>query len=126
MGFRFRRSIKIAPGVRMHVGKRGISSISAGGFNFGSRGVYHTASVPGTGISYRSKIGGQHKQKTVPPQSQKSKKTVVPISLSLRDDGSVIYSDDKGRPLSDEVVRVAQKQNRELILQWLQEHCSLD
>lgn len=30
MGFRFRRSIRVAPGVRVNVGKRGISSVSAG------------------------------------------------------------------------------------------------
>ena len=31
MGFRFRKSFKIAPGVRMNVGKNGVSSFSFGG-----------------------------------------------------------------------------------------------
>lgn len=56
MGFRFRKSIKIAPGVRLNIGKKS-ASISVGG-----RGVRHTISstgrrtssisIPGTGISY--------------------------------------------------------------------------
>lgn len=124
MGIRFRRSIKIAPGVRMNVGKRGISSIGVGGFNFGSRGVHHTVSIPGTGISYRSKVVGRsHKQKAASAKPQKSEKAVVPVNLSLQDDGSVIYKDSKGRLLPDQLVRMTQKQNKELILQWLQEQC---
>ena len=31
MGFNFRKSFKIAPGVRLNVGKKGISSVSVGG-----------------------------------------------------------------------------------------------
>ena len=43
MGFRFRRSIRLAPGLRLNVGKRGVS-LSAGvrgaSMSFGSRGTY--------------------------------------------------------------------------------------
>lgn len=56
MGLRFRKSIKIAPGVRLNVGKKS-SSIS-----FGGKGLRYTisstgkrtasAGIPGTGISY--------------------------------------------------------------------------
>jgi len=109
----------------MNVGKRGISSIGVGKFNFGSRGVHHTVSIPGTGMSYRSKVVGRsHKQKTSSVKPQKTDKTVVPINLSLLDDGSVIYKDSKGRVLPDKLIRITQKQNKELILQWLQEQCN--
>lgn len=62
MGFRFRKSVKIAPGVRMNFGKKS-TSISVGG-------KYHhttisstgrrtkTTSIPGTGISYVSTSSG--------------------------------------------------------------------
>ena len=58
MGFRFRRSIKLLPGVRLNFGKRGIG-ISAGvpGLHVGvdSRGkAYTSAGIPGTGLSVRS------------------------------------------------------------------------
>ena len=58
MGWRFRRSIKILPGIRMNVGSRGVSSFSFGGrgmtVNVNKRGTRTTLSLPGTGISYRT------------------------------------------------------------------------
>lgn len=53
--FRFRRSIKIAPGVRWNIGKKG-SSISVGGHGIthtiGPKGSRTTIGIPGTGVSY--------------------------------------------------------------------------
>lgn len=55
MGIRFRRSVKILPGVRVNFGKKG-SSISIGprGFKttFSKKGVRQTIGIPGTGVSY--------------------------------------------------------------------------
>jgi hypothetical protein len=55
MGFRFRKSIKLMPGVRLNVSSRGVST-SIGGkggtLNVSRRGVRGTASIPGSGISY--------------------------------------------------------------------------
>jgi hypothetical protein len=55
MGWRFRRSIKILPGVRWNFGKRS-SSLSVGGRGYhvtvGPRGVRRTIGLPGTGLSY--------------------------------------------------------------------------
>src|SRR5260221_9848755 len=62
MGFRFRKNIKILPGIRLNVGKRRINSVSVGGrgatTNIGKHGTHTTYSIPGTGISYRT---GSHK-----------------------------------------------------------------
>jgi hypothetical protein len=57
MGLRFRRSIKVLPGVRLNLSKSGLG-ISAGprGFHVGmdARGKrYVSAGIPGTGISSR-------------------------------------------------------------------------
>ncbi|MBX3056719.1 MAG: DUF4236 domain-containing protein [Anaerolineae bacterium] len=124
MGFRFRRSIKIAPGVKMHVGKRGPSSIGAGGFNFGKRGVHHNINIPGTGISYRYKVAGKSrsKPKTKPQQTKVHKQktqTEMAVEFKLQDDGSVICVDKKGKPLPEILVQEAKKQNREIIIEWL-------
>ena len=58
MGFNFRKSFKIAPGVRLNVGKKGISSVSVGGkgarINVGKKGTRTTVGLPGTGLSYSS------------------------------------------------------------------------
>lgn len=59
--FRFRRSVKIAPGVRLNVNKRSV------GMSFGPRGARYSINsngrrtrsvgIPGTGISYRDQTG---------------------------------------------------------------------
>jgi hypothetical protein len=62
--FRFRRSIKILPGVRWNFGKRS-SSVSLGGRGFhytiGTHGTRTTVGLPGTGLSYTS-TGGSRRQ----------------------------------------------------------------
>ncbi|MCQ4267391.1 DUF4236 domain-containing protein [Stutzerimonas degradans] len=54
MAIRFRKSIKIAPGVRLNVSKSGIST-SVGGkgatANFSKRGTRVTVGIPGSGLS---------------------------------------------------------------------------
>jgi hypothetical protein len=59
MGFRFRRSIKIAPGIRLNVSKSGVSaSIGRRGatINVSENGTRATVSIPGTGISYTENL----------------------------------------------------------------------
>lgn len=71
MGWRFRRTIKVAPGIRLNVSKSGVSTtIGSRGasVNIGKRGVYRNLSIPGTGLYRRDKISGgapaQRKAKT--------------------------------------------------------------
>jgi hypothetical protein len=54
MGFRFRRSLRLAPGIRINLSKMG-SSLSTGRrgatMNTSSRGTKATVGLPGSGIS---------------------------------------------------------------------------
>ena len=56
MGFRFRKSVKILPGVRVNLTGKGISSVSVGAkgarVNLGKKRNTVTTSLPGTGLSY--------------------------------------------------------------------------
>ena len=55
MGFRFRRSIRILPGIRLNVGKRGASvsmGVRGAHVTLGPKGARTTLGVPGTGLSY--------------------------------------------------------------------------
>jgi Protein of unknown function (DUF4236) len=55
MGFRFRRSVKILPGIRLNFGKRGVStSIGVRGAHVtvGRAGTRTTVGLPGSGLSY--------------------------------------------------------------------------
>ena len=66
MGLGFKRSFKVAPGVRINTGKRG-ASVSIGGkgltTNLSKRGVRTTASLRGTGLSYTTKSKSPRKEK---------------------------------------------------------------
>ena len=57
MGFRFRKRLRIIPGVWINVSKKG-GSLSVGGHgltaNISKKGVRETVGLPGTGISYQN------------------------------------------------------------------------
>ena len=69
MGSRFRKSIKIAPGVKINIGKKSVGmSVGGkyGGMSFNSRsGARARVSAPGTGLSYSTKICGEERENTV-------------------------------------------------------------
>lgn len=78
MGFRFRRTIKLIPGVRLNFGKRG-ASVSVGGrganVTLGQKGTRTTVGLPGTGIShtsYEKWDTGNRRQSAVPPASRRN------------------------------------------------------
>jgi hypothetical protein len=61
MSFRFRKSFRIAPGVRINVSKSGLSTtLGPRGLSVttGRRGTFLNAGVPGTGVSARGRLGG--------------------------------------------------------------------
>lgn len=68
MGFNFRKSLKIAPGVCLNITKKGVSSVSLGGkgarVNLGKKGTRTTVGMPGTGLSYSSFSPKQVKTET--------------------------------------------------------------
>lgn len=67
MGFRFRKSIKILPGVRVNVSNKGVNSVSVGRrgakVNIGKKGIRNTVGIPGSGLSYSSYTPYQNKPK---------------------------------------------------------------
>ncbi|CAI9400440.1 DUF4236 domain-containing protein [Aestuariimicrobium sp. T2.26MG-19.2B] len=76
MGIRFRKSFKIAPGVRATVGKKS-GSVSLGGrggrITASTTGRTTTsASVPGTGVGWTSSGGGGKNRQSAPPPDSSS------------------------------------------------------
>lgn len=71
MGLRFRKSLKVAPGVKLNLNKNSAS------VTFGGKGVHYTVnskgkqtktvSVPGTGINYSTTSGGTTDKSTASP-----------------------------------------------------------
>ena len=70
MGTRYRKSIKVAPGVKVNVGKKSVG-ISVGnefsGISVNSKtGAHARVSAPGTGMSYTTKIKGASEFTDIP------------------------------------------------------------
>lgn len=93
MGFRFRKSIKIMPGVKLNIGKRGINSVSLGGHgytkNIGKSGTRDTINL-GHGISYSNykKYRDNKKQDKYRDKlnaSEKIAKNMANLELKYRD-----------------------------------------
>lgn len=73
MGFRFRKTIRLLPGVRLNISKGGFStSVGRPGatINIGKRGVRGTVGLPGSGLSYSDMIVKRRQgQERVTPQA---------------------------------------------------------
>lgn len=56
MGFRFQKRTSILPGVRLNIGKRGVSGVRLGGrgagVNLGRRGITASVALIGMGLGY--------------------------------------------------------------------------
>lgn len=72
MGFRFRKAIKLFPGVRLNLSKSGVSTtigVRGASVNIGKSGSRATVGLPGTGISYSEKLSGPVARDNDPQQS---------------------------------------------------------
>lgn len=103
MGFRFRKTISLGRGVRVNLGKNGISSVTVGKrgaphVTIGQRGTYVGASIPGTGISYSQKVSG-----TKHASSKKTKKPDEPVEVVEADTSQMpaVASSSKHYEFSD-------------------------
>jgi hypothetical protein len=95
MGFRFRRSIRLLPGVRLNLSK-GTPSISVGPrgltTNIGKRGVRNTVGLPGSGLSYTTRTtpwgdADANRPDALPPPARRG---ANPLLIALLIAGAVL------------------------------------
>lgn len=84
MGWRFRKYIKIAPGVKLNISKSGVSTTIGGkgaSVNIGKNGAYLNTSIPGTGLYNRQKLstGKKHYRPSNMYNTQNNKKSYFSI-----------------------------------------------
>lgn len=87
MGFRFRKSVKIMPGMKVNFGKKGASlSVGRPGatVNINKNGVRKTVGLPGTGLSHSSYTRHNNRQRRIQrPAPKQRKQSVVLFSIVL-------------------------------------------
>jgi hypothetical protein len=62
MGWQFRRSFRLGPGVRLNLGKRSASvsfGVRGAHYTTGTRGRRVTVGLPGTGLYYTQKVNSR-------------------------------------------------------------------
>lgn len=91
MTIRFRKTVKILPGVKINIGKKSIStSIGVRGAHVtvGKRGTHATVGIPGTGLSVTKKIGGSSPKKSTAKEkmqpAQAPKLSTKEIQMRIR------------------------------------------
>ncbi|MCL4867471.1 MAG: DUF4236 domain-containing protein [Anaerolineae bacterium] len=116
MAIRFRKSIKLLPGMRLNLSKSGLS-LTLGGkgltFNLGKTGAYANVDLPGTGLAYRTRLTG--KKGSSPVRGD--------VTIGLNEDGTVYLLDNRDRPLAAKDAAAFLKTNKSEIISWLEQSC---
>ncbi len=123
MALRFRKSFKLAPGIRMNLSASGTSwSVGPRGatVGIGKRGTYLNTGIPGTGLSARQRIGGMN---PMPRGQGQAVLESLPITVGVTDNGTIMFRDRGGDELPEQLIRTAKRQHGEAIKQLIQSKC---
>ncbi|WP_104470639.1 DUF4236 domain-containing protein [Acinetobacter indicus] len=92
MSFRFKKSIKIIPGIKLNISKNGLNSVTIGkpgaSVNISKKGKQATVGIPGTGLSYSQKlpshIDTHSKSPSIPSSTEpNTKQTINPTKIIM-------------------------------------------
>jgi len=119
---RFRKSIKLAPGVRWNISSSGSSwTLGPRGatVGIGKRGAFLNAGIAGTGLSSRSQLSAPAR-----PVANANSTATVSMTCSIDNEGVLSFLDKAGNPMSEAVVELAKKQNKAAILGLIERKCT--
>jgi hypothetical protein len=125
MAIRFRKSIKLAPGVRLNLSGSGASwtfGPKGASVGVGKRGTYLNAGIPGSGLYTRQALTSERRS---PGRTSASAvgHTRVSLTVSVSDDGEITFKDSNGQPVPDAMIAAAKKQQGEAIKALIQSKC---
>ncbi|WP_456268813.1 DUF4236 domain-containing protein [Kushneria sp. AK178] len=95
MGMRFRKSIKVAPGIRLSATHRGLGvrlGGRGGGISFSPSGTRVSAGIPGTGLSWSEKIGSGSSNRLRASSSNLNSRQQEHIEIQLQ----IVIDDETG------------------------------
>lgn len=123
---RFRKSIKLAPGIRMNLSGSGVGwtlGPRGASVGIGSRGAAFNAGIPGTGLSHRQALTGTSRSKHASTTSSAPSLQKITLTVSVEDDGTVTFKDQTGQPASEALITRALAQKKSAIKDLLQQAC---
>lgn len=134
MSFRFRKSIKLAPGIRWNISGSGSSwtfGSPGASINVGKHGTYLNAGIPGTGLSFRTRLTKNSTKHTLLqpilkslPEPSPVEITAVSMICGIADNGSLYFHDAEGNPISANIEEIAKKQNEIAIQSLIKRACN--
>ena len=121
MGLRFRRRVKLLPGVHLNLSGSG-AGLSLGprgaSVSMSGRGIYGNVGIPGTGLYAREKLSGTSRSRPKRRSSSSNNYVTVSTTITISDDGSVRFLDKDGNEYfrhegffaKDELIKVLKMQ----------------
>ena len=91
MGWRFRKRIKIFPGIHINISKRGVSAnvgVKGANISFGPDGTYVNTGLPGTGLYRRDRVSGSS-DNTQPSTAYDNNDTIEKIESKFENNDSL-------------------------------------
>lgn len=125
MAIRFRKRIKLAPGLHLNLSGSGLS-MSAGpqgaSMTFGGRGgTYMNTGIPGSGLYMRERVGAAPFRAS--SRSSGGNTVTMSIKITVEDDGTVTFRDQAGDLLDERLVKQAKQQVKDVIQGLMQTAC---
>ncbi|RXI99556.1 DUF4236 domain-containing protein [Anaerobacillus alkaliphilus] len=122
MAFRFQKRVRVAPGLRLNISKRGVStSFGKRGVSvtLGRRGLYGNLGLPGSGLSYRSRLDKPSANTWYENDTKNMPKTV---SLKYnKKNHTLLFVDENDQLLAPEIEREIKREYADDI-QLMYEH----
>ena len=134
MGIRFRNSIRLAPGIRLNLGKTSVS-LSAGvrgaSVTLGENGLWGNAGIPGTGLSYRTQLNNSSSQRKRAQQTRYRhqrdeelqtfrQERQATLLMRLDDRGQLLLEKEAGQSLNAQEKKWVWNQYGEELVRWLE------
>ncbi|WP_151702226.1 DUF4236 domain-containing protein [Nitrincola alkalilacustris] len=132
MSFRFQRRIRIAPGLNLNLSKSGVglsAGVKGATVSAGKRGLYGNLGLPGTGLSYRSKLN-KHESRRQPTPATHLKNYLeagneLAVRVFVESDGDVTIQGMHGEAFNDSELSVIRKYLGDTIRNALVSHCEV-
>jgi hypothetical protein len=127
MGLRFRKSMRLAPGIRMNFTKSGPSMTfgpRGASIGIGQRGTYLNVGGAGTGLYMRERLGGSGRSSSGRTGSGRSLPVGdTPVTVDIDDDGTVHFLDASGFPLPDNLAGAIKRRQGDKVRRAIQQKC---
>ena len=126
MAIRFRKSFKLAPGVRMNLSGGGLSwtlGPRGASVGIGKRGTFLNTGIPGSGLSMRQSLAGNLASSQSPSRPAPGKVNIE-LTISVADDGTITFTGEDGTPVSENLVTAAKRQRGDVIMGLIHQKCA--